>query len=174
MGSPHAQDCTPSVPPFTAEELIDSFGKDIWYLCLMYLKDKGLAEDAFQITLFKAWEKRFTYRGESSLKTWVMQIAANSCKNMLRSAYLRGIKRTLPEEALFSVPAKDESERREVRRAVLKLPVKYREVILLYYFQGMKTAEIAAALKLKEPTVSTRLKRARDALGKSLKGGMEE
>lgn len=160
--------------PFTAEEIIDSFGKEIWYLCLLYVKDRHLAEDAFQIILSKAWEKRFTFQENSSLKTWVMQIAVNTCKNMLRSSWFKVMKKSLPEEMLFAAPAADDTERREVRNAVLQLSTKYREVILLYYFQGMKISEIASALNMKEPTVSTRLKRAREALGKALKGGMEE
>ena len=158
---------------FTMEEIIDDFGKEIWYLCLMYVKDRHLAEDVFQIALTKAWQKRFSFRGESSLKTWVMQIAANTCRNMLRTQWFKGMKKSLPEEMLFSTPAADDSERREVRQAVLQLPAKYREMILLYYFQGMKIHEIASALNMKEGTVSTRLKRARDLLGKELKEEME-
>lgn len=159
---------------FTMEEVLDSYGREIWYLCLMYLKDYHLAEDAFQIAMTKVWEKRSTFRGDSSLKTWLMQITANTCRNMLRAQWFKVMKRSLPEEMLFATAAEDDSERREVRQAVLLLPVKYREVILLYYFQGMKIHEIAAALKMKEPTVSTRLKRARDMLAQQLKGGMEE
>ena len=158
---------------FTMEEIIDDFGKEIWYLCLMYLKDRHLAEDAFQIAMQKTWEKRFTFRGESSLKTWVMQIAANTCRNMLRSQWFKLMKKSLPEEMLFAAPANDDSRQREVRQAVWLLPQKYREMILLYYFQGMKIHEIASALNMKEATVSTRLKRARDLLGKELKEEME-
>jgi len=160
--------------PFTMEEILDEYGKDVWYLCLMYLKNRSLAEDAFQTVMIKIWEKRSTFRGDSSLKTWVMQITANTCRNVLRSAWFRRLKTTLPEEALFSAAVSDDTERREVRQAVLHLPDKYREVILLYYFQGMKIHEIASTLKMKEPTVSTRLKRARDMLAPQLKGGMEE
>lgn len=159
---------------FTAEEIIHDYGREIWYLCLMYLKDRHLAEDAFQLAVSRAWEKRFTFRGESSLKTWLMQIAANTCRNMLRSQWFRVMKKSLPEEALFATPAEDDSERRQVRQAVLTLPAKYREIILLYYFQGMKTHEIALALKMKDATVSTRLKRARELLSRELKGGMDE
>lgn len=158
---------------FTMEEILDQYGREVWYLCLMYLKNRFLAEDAFQTAMMKIWEKRSTFRGDSSLKTWVMQIAANTCRNVLRSSWFRRMKTFLPEEVLFSIPASDDAERREVRQAVLQLPPKYREVILLYYFQGMKIHEIASALNMKEPTVSTRLKRARDILARQLKGGLE-
>ena len=158
---------------FTIEEIIDGYGREIWYLCLMYLKDRQLAEDAFQTAITRVWEKRASFRGESSLKTWVMHIAANTCRNMLRSPWFRLMKKSMPEEMLFATPAADDSERREVRQAILHLPLKYREMILLYYFQGMKIREIADALNMKEATVSTRLKRAREILGKELKEEMD-
>ena len=158
---------------FTMEEIIDDFGKEIWYLCLMYMKDRHLAEDAFQTAMQKTWEKRSSFRGESSLKTWVMQITANTCRNMLRAPWFKLMKKSLSEEMLFSTAAEDHTGRQEVRQAVLQLPAKYREMILLYYFQGMKIHEIASALNMKESTVSTRLKRAREILGKKLKEEME-
>lgn len=160
--------------PFTMEEILDVYGKDLWYLCLMYLKDRHLAEDAFQTIMMKIWEKRFSFRGDSSPKTWLMQIAANTCRNILRSAWFRFRKKQLPEESLFVLPSKETENQAEVRRAVLDLPAKYREVILLYYFQGIKIHEIATILNIKEPTVSTRLRRARETLAQQLKGGMEE
>ncbi|MBE5784020.1 MAG: sigma-70 family RNA polymerase sigma factor [Clostridiales bacterium] len=155
------------------EEIIDSYGREIWYLCLMYLKDRHLAEDAFQIALTRVWEKLDTFQGKSTLKTWIMQIAANTCRNMLRTGWYRLLKKTGPEEMLFDQAAKDDTEKREVRQAVLQLPVKYREIILLYYFQGFKIHEIASALGIREGTVSTRLKRARALLAQELKGGVE-
>lgn len=47
---------------------------------------------------------------------------------------------------------------------IMSLPAKYREVILLYYYQELKNREIAVVLQLKESTVSVRLKRAREKL----------
>ena len=64
------------------EEIIDNYGREIWYLCLMYLKDRHLAEDAFQITLTRVWRKLDTFQGKSALKTWIMQIAANTWDSM--------------------------------------------------------------------------------------------
>ena len=60
-----------------------------------------------------------------------------------------------------------------VRAAVLGLPGKYREVILLYYDQSLKLKDIAQLLRLPVNTVSTRLRRARKQLEKALKGEME-
>ena len=53
----------------------------------------------------------------------------------------------------------------------MKLPKRLREVILLYYFQGLSTLEIADILKISQPAVTGRLKRAREQLKTVLKGG---
>ena len=60
------------------EELIDRHGDDILRLCLYYLGDRQLAEDAFQETFVKAWRRQDSFRGESSEKTWLSRIAANT------------------------------------------------------------------------------------------------
>ena len=71
------------------EEIIDLYGDDILRLCLLYMGDKQLAEDAFQETFVKAWKYLPGFRGESSVKTWVSHIAVNTCKSMLRTPWLR-------------------------------------------------------------------------------------
>jgi len=53
---------------------------------------------------------------------------------------------------------------------IMKLSVKYREVVMLFYYQGLKISEISVVLQMPESTVSVRLKRAREQLKKKLKG----
>ena len=154
----------------SAEALIDAYGDDILRLCVLILGDRHLAEDAFQITMTKAWRQRETYRGESGVKTWLSRIAANTCRDMLRSGWLRLWRRSEPIEALPEMAAPQEGERFEVRDAVLSLPGRYREVVALYYFEDMKLREIAELLRLPIHTVSTRLRRARALLAEALAG----
>ena len=153
------------------EELIDQYGDDIFRLCTAYLGDRQLAEDAFQETFLKAWKARERFRGESSEKTWLSRIAVNTCRDMLRSGWFRMRRRSQPIDQLLNLPS-DAPEPLEspVRAAVLNLPGRYREVILLYYDQNLKLNEIASLLHLPVNTVSTRLRRARMQLQKTLKG----
>jgi RNA polymerase sigma-70 factor (ECF subfamily) len=60
---------------------------------------------------------------------------------------------------------------REIAAAVMNLPAKLREVVLLYYYRGLTMAETAEVLKISQPAVTNRLKRARDRLKTELKGG---
>lgn len=155
------------------EELMDSFGGDILRLCLLYLGDRQLAEDAFQETFVKAWRQMDSFRGESSMKTWLSRIAVNTCRDTLRSGWFRLMKKSEPVESLFDLAAPQKEETANVRDAVLALPGKYREVIVLYYDQGMNTREIADALHLPINSVSTRLRRARLLLKEMLKEDVE-
>lgn len=150
------------------EEMMERYGDDILRLCLLYLGDRQLAEDAFQETFIKAWRGRETFRGESGEKTWLSHIAVNTCRDMLRSGWFRQMRRSVPVDAAFGVAAPQAAESAPVRDAVLALPGKYREVIVLYYDQGMKQREIAQMLHLPVNSVSTRLRRARALLQKAL------
>lgn len=156
------------------EELIDLYGDDVLRLCLAWLGDRQLAEDAFQETFLKAWKAREGFRGESSEKTWLMRIASNTCRDTLRSGWFRMRRRSQPIEELLDLPSDAAMpEETPVRAAVLRLPGLYREVILLYYDQNMKLRDIAQLLRLSPNTVSTRLRRARRMLENELKGEIE-
>ena len=66
---------------WTAETLIDAYGDELLRLCLLYLGDRQLAEDAFQETMVKAWRALPGFRGESGAKTWLFHIAVNTCRD---------------------------------------------------------------------------------------------
>lgn len=148
--------------------MIARYGDGILRLCLLYLGDRQLAEDAFQETFVKAWRRQDTFRGESSIKTWLSHIAVNTCRDMLRRGWFRLMKRSEPIESLFALAAPQEEARADVRDAVLALPGKYREVIVLYYDQEMTLKEIAETTGMTVNSVSTRLRRARALLRKAL------
>ena len=152
----------------TVEELIDQHGDDILRLCLLYMGERQLAEDAFQETFVRAWRHLSAFRGESSVKTWLSHIAVNVCRDMLRTPWLRMRRSARSVEVMEHLPAPDATPRHELMDAIRALPDKYREVIVLVYVQDMKLREAAAQLRLPVPTVSTRLRRARARLAQLL------
>lgn len=92
------------------------------------------------------------------------------CRDYLRKPWLRQADETA---ALESIPADDtlcDSADDSLLEEVMRLPPKYKDVILLYYYHEQKISEISAILNIPEGTVSVRLKRAREALKKNLKG----
>ena len=159
-----------SDPVSTLERLIQENEVALKRLCYLYLHDEAMAEDAVQETFLKVYRSLTNFRGEANEKTWLTRIAINTCKDMLRSGWFRHMDRRVTAETL---PARQEADpyHREVAAAVMNLPRKLREVILLYYYSGLNTLEIAETLKISQPAVTGRLKRARERLKTDLGGG---
>ena len=158
---------------WTAEALIDAYGDELLRLCLLYLGDRQLAEDAFQETMVKAWRALPDFRGESGAKTWLFHIAVNTCRDMLRSGWMRMRKSSVPLEVMPELAGQEDEPLRELTASVLALPDKYRETVVLFYYKQMKVREIAEALHIPQNSVSSRLRRARAMLKIDMEGGKD-
>ena len=150
------------------DRLMDQYGSLLLRMSALYLKDADLAQDAVQETFLKAYRRLNDFRGECSEKTWLTTICINTCRDMLRTAWFRHQSRTdidsLPEKpADFAFP--DDT----VLTEVMRLPAKYREVILLRYYEGLKLKETASALGLSDGRVRSRLNKANGILRDRLK-----
>lgn len=154
----------------TIRQMINEHQTALLRMCYLYLHDVQLAEDAVQETFIKAMRKLDSFRGESSMKTWLTRIAIRTCCDMRRSFWFRRMDRRFTPEMLPDQAQEAEDEGQSLTLAVMNLPTKMREVILLYYYQDMNVSEIADALGVTQPTVSYRLKRAREKLRTELEG----
>lgn len=146
------------------EQLVAQYQTALLRMCCLYLRDKTLAEDAVQETFIKAWRGMDRFRGDSSEKTWLMRIAINTCRDMNRSGWLRFMERRFTPEDLPEPVAPIAEKEEELVKAIMQLPLRLREVTLLYYYQGMTTQEAAESLGIAQASVSGRLKRAREKL----------
>lgn len=154
-------------------ELFRRYGASIHRMCFLYLKDYHLAEDAVSETFLKAYRALPSFRRDASPKTWLTRIAINVCKSRIRSPSCR--EQTLwqlPETLWQSCPTEQAENRLWICQEIMKLPRKYREVILLYYYQECTVKEIARILRLPATTVTGRLKRAKAMLKPKLEGGI--
>ena len=150
------------------EEVMKKWETPLLRLCFSYLGDRALAEDAVQETFLKAWKGYVRFRGAAEEKTWLTRIAVNTSKDLLKSAYFRHTDRScsldsLPEGSVPFTPADD-----TVSRAVLALPPKYREAVILCWLQGLSGEEAARVLRIPRSTVYHRLKKAQALLKKAL------
>ena len=152
------------------ERLVEQHQTAVLRTCYLYLCDRSQAEDAVQETFLKVYKGLDTFRGESSEKTWIMKIAMRVCYDMNHSGWFRLMNRHVTPEMLPAEETPEKTNDAELAEAVMKLPYKLREVILLYYYQGMNVNEIADALNLSHSSVSGRLKRGREKLKKMLEG----
>ena len=152
------------------EKLILQYQTPLLRLCFIQLQDRALAEDAVQETFLKAYKSFAQFRGECSEKTWLTRIAVNTCRDFQRGRWFRHTDRRVTPEMLPIGEVQPETEDLDLSLAVMKLPRKLREAILLYYYQDMSTEEIAEALGIAQSSVSSRLQRSREKLRKLLEG----
>lgn len=150
-------------------ELVNSHQTSLLRMCYLNLHDAGLAEDAVQETFVKAYRALPGFRGECSMKTWLMRIAINTCRDMQRGSWLKHISRTVSLDQLAEPSESFSEDALAVNIEIARLPVKLRETVLLYYYQNMKIEEIADILGIAVSSASERLKRAKEKLRYALK-----
>ena len=167
-------------PADDIEALIRQYGNDVLRTAYLYVRDVHTAEDIFQDVFIKVNQKLSTFEGKSSIKTWIIRITINTCKDFLKSAWN---KRVVPmmeyrEDAIVSENDYEEVERQDTRQfiqqSVLSLPAKYKDVVICVYFQEMTITEAADALHIAEGTVKSRLSRARQKLKILLEGRISD
>jgi RNA polymerase sigma-70 factor, ECF subfamily len=141
-----------------------------------YVKDEMIAEDIAQEVFLRAYRHIDDYRGEANIATWFYRITVNACKDYLRSwSHRKSILSQLVQPTETSRSAEQEALRKlndhELSGRVMALPIKYREVIVLHYFEHLKSREIAELLGLKESTVRVRIARGIAKLKEEFIGG---
>lgn len=127
------------------------------------LRSWDLAADAAQSALLKGWRYRHSVKDPVGFKAWLVKIAVNESKNLLRRGFTVELDENLAQEPL------DKELRLDVRQAVYALPEKYRLPVILFYFEDMAVADIARALDLPAGTVISHLHRGRAKLREELK-----
>jgi RNA polymerase sigma-70 factor (ECF subfamily) len=139
-----------------------------------YCRDRGRAEELAQEAFVRAWRGLSGWRREGSFSTWLFALAANVFRSELKRFPTVNV--PLDEIAEPSRPAEQDSaltaqfSSDAVRRAVLALPVRYREPVVLFYFHEMDVAAAARTMRLPEGTLKARLSRARELLRRRFPG----
>ena len=123
--------------------------------------------DAAQQAILRAWERLDTLRQPQYFRTWLTRILIKECKGILRP---RGRQAPYDQAAAEALPAPAEEDHSDLYAALGALEEKYRLPVVMYYWEGFKTREIASLLRLPEGTVKSRLRTARIQLRDTLKG----
>lgn len=133
-----------------------------------YCRDRSRAEELAQEAFVRAWRGLRQWRREASFSTWLFALAANVYRNDLKRFVAMHV--PLEEMSEPTTAAAQDSDLAikqssdAVRRAVMALPLRYREPIVLFYFHEMDVAATASTMRLPEGTVKARLARARALL----------
>lgn len=133
----------------------------IYKISMMFLKNTQDAEDAVQ----NIFTKLLSYEGEfKSLeheKAWLIVVTQNHCKNTLSHWWKK--KRT-DSSKLVEGQYVDNGLKGFIWEEILKLPIKYKTVVYLYYYEGYTSEEIGSILGIKDSTIRTQLSTARKLL----------
>lgn len=147
---------------------IEKYGDMVKRICFLHLKNEFDTEDIFQNVFIKYLVYEGEFENFEHEKAWFARVTINLCKDFLKSAFR---KNTVSMEYLSeNTPAAQDEEKREVLRAVLSLPDKYKNAVYLHYYEGYTAGEIGKIIGKKENSVYTLLARAREKLKKILGG----
>ncbi|CAM3911359.1 sigma-70 family RNA polymerase sigma factor [Cohnella lubricantis] len=151
--------------------LMERYGNVLMRTAYLLVKDKQTAEEAVMDTFIQAYRKIGQLQHPDRLESWLLRIAVNQCRMRTRTwswsriLPLAHVERMVeeeepgPEELLIGTWRNE-----KLSEALLELDYKYREAIVLFYYNGLNVAEIAAQTSSNENTVKARLARGRAQL----------
>ena len=151
-------------------DIVQKYQKQLLVIAFNVCRSRDDAEDAVQEVFLKLYEKQPRFHSEEHLRSWLIRVTINRCRDLLRSP----ARRQLPlQEADGLLTGPDETAL-AVSEAVLSLPESYREVVILYYYADYTTAQIAKLLHRRTGTVQVQLSRARGLLKERLQEVWED
>lgn len=137
-----------------------------------FCRDRGRAEEMAQEAFLRAYRSLAGWRREAAFSTWLFALAANLYRSELKRMPAQSIAlddiAELMDMRSHSTELEEEDRDHMVRRAVLALPEKYRDAVVLYYFHEMDLTAASRSLGLPEGTMKARLFRGREILRSKL------
>lgn len=149
----------------TRQSVFEHYSPSVYRLALAILANRADAEDIAQEVFVRYLEKPPVCESEEHRRRWLLKVTVNLCRSLRRNVW----NKTLPLSDMH--PCYDpEPDDGSVLNAVLALPLPYRTVIHLFYYEDLSVFSISALIGLSEAGVKTRLNRAREMLKPQLKG----
>ena len=149
------------------EKILRKYGDSIYRIALVHTQNEMDAQDIVQEVFLKFARNASQFQSDEHIKAWLIRVAINMCTDLKRSAWNRKTTELNDECLLAEEFTTGESE---LYQAVMSLPVKYKDVIHLFYYEGYSIKEISRITEQKENAVKTQLSRGRVLLKELLKG----
>lgn len=154
------------------EEVIEKYSDYITRMCVVWTQNEEAAKDCFQNTFIKLYKSSISFHDSEHLKAWLLKVARNECNDYHKSFWNRNVSIGFEKERMEEMqndPVDELQLDHDIEilvDALRKIPLKYREVLVLYYYQEYNTKEISDILQLSVNTVKSRLRRGREKLAK--------
>ncbi|WP_225231358.1 sigma-70 family RNA polymerase sigma factor [Solibacillus faecavium] len=152
------------------QQVMETYSDYLLRIAYLYVKDWQVAEDIVQDSFLSYYVKFEQFEERASLKTYLVRIVINKCKDYLKSWSYRKQQLTNTFFQTKTDPQKmlQQAERLDIAEAILNLPIPLREVIIHYYYEELSVLEVANLLRISDNTVKTRMRRARQLLKEKL------
>lgn len=157
---------TISQPSNEVTNIYDTYADTLFRIAMVHLGRREDAEEATHDTFIKWMEKAPAFNDAEHQKAWLIRVITNHCKSLLRKGWR---KREVKLEAVEPITL-DNPEDQALIELVLSLPVKYRSVVHLYYYEDYGIRDISKILEISESAVKMRLQRGRQLLKLELEG----
>ena len=145
--------------------LFESMRPDLLRFALWLTRDRSIAEDVVQEALLRAWRSRDALKDLSCSRAWLLTIVRREHARLYERKRLELVSlNDASEHEAGSLHSQDDSEIQALRGAILRLPLEYREPLIMQVLGGFSIEEIARELSLSASAVLTRLFRARNKL----------
>ncbi len=151
------------------EALATSAGDRLYAVARLILRDDGLAEDAVQEALVRAWQQLPSLRDPERFNAWLYRLVVNACADQGRQLRRWSQQvRQLPVDISVGDDTGSVADREQLERGFGRLKPEQRAVIVLHYYSGFSAAEIARILGTPEGTARSRLHYATEAMRAAL------
>ena len=146
-------------PTDDIERIIHTYGNMLFRLCLVVLGNASDAEDAVQETMIKYLQKAPKFEGEEHEKAWLVTVATNKCRDMLRFRMRHPVV-DIEDWTEFTGESSDSG----ILEALMTLPEKFKIVLILYYVEEYRIEDIAKIIGKSISAVKMRLQKGRRLL----------
>ncbi|WP_153730278.1 sigma-70 family RNA polymerase sigma factor [Sporosarcina obsidiansis] len=151
------------------ESFIHDYGDELKRIAYLYLNDLSESEDIVQEVLIKSYHQLDNFRHDSTYKTWLIRMTINQCKDYtkrwsIRNIFYRKELEEVQDQNLIENIYIEQESSYEMSQQLAKLPPKYKEVLILYYYQELTMKEISEVLQINHNTVKSRLLRGKKVL----------
>lgn len=155
-------------------DVYDKYALKIINLAYTYLKDYQKSEDICHDTFVQLIKSNPDLEGEN-LKAWLYRVAINKCKDYFKSSWFKTLQtnnENIDDTVYYEQEYNQEYE--YIRNLLDKLPQKFKDVIVLYYFENLSINQIAEVLNISIGTVSSRIHRGKQKMANLYRGDLNE